>query len=83
MANIDNIDGFVRDVQKGLYAEHELIMFIMRHLIHPAQASWLHEQGLEIVDLLNGRFNSGQIPTIEAIFTDWNMKCRCVLFRLE
>jgi hypothetical protein len=73
---------FIARVRLGLYEEYELVMFIMQHLLDPSQSDWLNKQKLQIADLLNGRFNGEQEPTIEAFFTDWNLKCGTQLFKL-
>lgn len=78
---MESLENFIQRVKQGLYEEHELVIVIMEYLIHPSQSLWLKEQGLEIADLLNGRFNGEQEPTVQAIFADWNLKCGQVLFK--
>lgn len=74
---------FTQRVKQGFYEEYELVMFIMEYLVNAEQNVWMFEQHLQIADLLNGRFNGEQEPTIEAIFNDWNLKLGTVLFVLR
>jgi hypothetical protein len=79
---MESLEHFIQRMEQGLYEEYELVMVIMEELINPPQAYWLKEQGLQISDLLNGRFNTEQYPTVQAIFMDWNLKLGKRIFKL-
>lgn len=78
-----SISRFIGRVRAGEYEEYELVMFIMEILIAPAQTQWLNTQNLTIADLLNGRFNGDQEPTVQALFRDWNLKLGTRLFSIS
>lgn len=75
-------EDFAKIVKLGLLEEIGIVIFIMENLINPEQTQWMNDEGLTIQHLLNGKFNDEQIPTVQAIFANWNMKCRTQLFKL-
>jgi hypothetical protein len=73
---------FIERVKLGLYEEYELVNFITKYLLHPSQTQWLTEQDLRVEDILNGRFNGEQEPTVEAFLLDWNLNLGVRMFSL-
>ena len=78
----ESTEEFVQRVKEGLYGENDLVMFIMETLIHPSQTLLLDENNLSISDILNGRFPLELVPSIQAIFLDWNLKLGTTLFKI-
>lgn len=78
----DCVRQVAKDIDEGLYEEMDLVSFIIGYLINAEEVMWMSSQDLHVADLLNGRFSADQSATVQAIFTDWNLKCRRKIFKL-
>lgn len=57
------------------YEEHYLVEAIEVHLLTPEQKTQIHQAGLSIEKMLNGRYNSHeQGPLVHGIYAAWNEK---------
>jgi len=63
----------LEDLNSGsVTTESDLVNVLINHLIRPDQARLLSSLGIDLFDLITGKYDDSAAPFVEEMFREWN-----------